>query len=71
MVANEKAFYPRLKSNVRHMFYAAKTKLKKWYSEFADILDSDEDRLSLQYNQYSGKTSRLFPRSFKWKEKKA
>lgn len=64
---------PRIKSGVRHLFHTAKTRIEKWYEEFSDILDSDEDRLSLQYNHYSGKPARFFPKSLtlKWRDRRS
>ena len=44
----------QLKTGIRNILHAAQTRLQHMYDEFADILDTDEDRLSLQFNGNSG-----------------
>ena len=48
----------RLKTSIRNILNAAHQRLQNIYDEFADILDSDEDRLSLQFNDGYGKIDR-------------
>ena len=40
----------RIKTSIRNILNAAHARLQNMYDEFADILDTDEDRLSLQFN---------------------
>ena len=40
----------QFRTGIRNILHAAHVRLQNLYDEFADILDTDEDRLSLQYN---------------------
>jgi len=40
----------QFKTRIRNILHAAQTRLQNMYDEFADILDTDEDRLALQFN---------------------
>lgn len=48
----------QIKSNIRNILHAANRRLQRFYEEFADILDTDEDRLALQFNGGEGRMER-------------
>jgi hypothetical protein len=48
----------QFKTGIRNILHAAQTRLQNMYDEFADILDTDEDRLALQFNGHYSRRER-------------
>lgn len=53
----------QIRTSIRNILHAANRRLQRFYNEFTDILDSDEDRLALQFNGGNGNIERKSQRA--------